>query len=995
MGALLFTLVSWVTNARAADDPTLTWWTLETAHFRVTFPHTLEPVARRVATLSESIHGRLTEGMAYTPEDKTHIVLTDDTDGANGSATPIPYDTIRLYVTAPGDISTLGDYDDWLLGLITHEYTHILHTGNISGLASVANRIIGRTLAPNSAQPRWVIEGLAVVLESEYTSGGRVRSSLFDAYLRADVLADNVARLDQISSGAERWPYGNLFYLYGSRFLRWVTDIYGPDTMPAVSADYGAATVPWGINRAIRRVTGRTYEDLYGAWVLHLKAHYGAQVKEVDRRGRREGTRVTFGGHGSSYPRFVPPAQRQDPAREEVIYFRDDYSSRIGFYRFALGDLASAEPRDEELFVRTSTEGAPAFAPDGELLFANVDFFKNTYARLDLFQLPRGESGTTGTELTRKRLTKGLRAHHPDVSPDGRKVVFTVNHAGTTTLSIADRDAEGALTRVRTLVRGKTFDQAYTPRFSPDGKHVVFSAWSAGGFRDIRLVDLANGKVRDLTRDRSLDMQPTWSSDGSTIYFSSDRTGIFNVYAMTLATGETKMVTNVVGAALAPAVSSDGKTLLYLGYTHEGFDVFAMKLDPARFLAAPAAPEDRPRPQPEPPAVKMEKRRYNPLSTLRPQSYFLEVGPGNYSSTAVTFTASGADLVGHHGLDATIRFDPGAPEPRVSLGYSYGGLPVDLSLSMSRQVVPRPFGFRVSGLDVPFDETQTSVRTSVSASLRHPFVSQALSLSYSATAYQSTLRLPPKLDPFETITTRPDEGLLSQFRFDYALSSFDSSTRAAGGTHAGGTFRVGASLADENTGSTTALYQFDASASAYLPMPWPGHHTLAMRASGGIAGGRYATRGAFFVGGYDLDSNGPLETLIEGAYDGAFVLRGYPAGSFAGSAYLLSSIEYRAPIVTPNWGPSSMPIFLRRIDASVFADWGGAFDELELERFAFFKDGELLYSPDLHSAVGIEAWANFTLAHRVDTNLRLGYAYGFGDAALEYGQVYVISSSAF
>ena len=164
--------------ARALDDPSLEWLTYETAHFKVTYPHTLDPVARRVAILCESIYTRLTEEMQYTPSDKTEILLTDDSDGANGSASPVPYDAIRLFVTAPEDLSTLGDYDDWYLGLVTHEYTHILHTGNISGAASIANRIIGRTLSPNSAQPRWIIEGLAVVMESAKTSGGRIRSSI-------------------------------------------------------------------------------------------------------------------------------------------------------------------------------------------------------------------------------------------------------------------------------------------------------------------------------------------------------------------------------------------------------------------------------------------------------------------------------------------------------------------------------------------------------------------------------------------------------------------------------------------------------------------------------------------------------------------------------------------------------------------------------------------------------------------------------------------------
>jgi hypothetical protein len=451
----------------------------------------------------------------------------------------------------------------------------------------------------------------------------------------------------------------------------------------------------------------------------------------------------------------------------------------------------------------------------------------------------------------------------------------------------------------------------------------------------------------------------------------------------------------VHNGAVAPAVSSDGKQLVYLGYTHEGFDLFAMPIVEDRLLPAPLPPDDRVDSYPEPPVAKVEKRRYNPLRTLRPYTYGFDIGAGNYSTTAVTLSVGASDLVGHHSIGAAVRFDPGAPEPRFDLSYDYGGLPVNIGASFTRLVVPRFSGFNVSAVEVPYDETQNSFSTYVSGALLAPFVSQSASLSYTATAYDSALNTPAKLDPFETVTEKPNEGFLSQFRLSYSLGAFESSAYAAGGTRSGFGFGVGASISDEAIGATANLYQVDASASAYVPMPWPGHQTIAMRASGAMSGGDYARRGRFFVGGYDFVNNNPLDTLVLGAYDGSFVLRGYEPGSYSGSSYLLTSIEYRAPIARVNWGPSTMPIFLRRIDASAFADWGGAFNEFQFDKLRFFYKEELLYSPDMHTSVGLELWAALTLAHRVDMNFRLGYAYGFDTGAVENGQLYVLSTSAF
>ncbi len=992
IGVSLLTL-----TAEARDDPSREYWTLESEHFRVTYPDNLESVARRVITLSETIHDRITPEMQFTPEYKTEFVLNDDTDGANGSASPIPYDTIRLFVTAPDDLSNLGDYDDWFLSLITHEYTHILHTGNISGVAAIVNRVLGRTFSPNSAQPRWLIEGLAVVYESDFTTGGRIRSSLFDAYLRADVLEDNFAGLDQISSGADRWPYGNIYYLYGSRFMRWMADIYGPQIFSAISADYGATTIPLGINRAIRRVTGVTYEDLYGAWHEHLKLHYGELVKRVDAAGRREGKRLTFRGADASYPRFVPTHARSDPSQAELLYYRGDLEKTSGLYRLVVPDAAEdrEDGPDEDLIIRTTSDSAASFGPDGEILFADGAVHRNLITRRDLFSLPKGETSTRGVEPSRKRLTDGLRAAYVDVRPDGHEVTFTVNSRGSTTLAVATRNAEGTLGTPRALVVGKTYEQAYTPRYSPDGQSIVYSAWSEGGFRDLKLVTLSTGEVRDLTRDRALDIQPTWSADGKTIYFSSDRTGIFNVYAMTVATGELAMVTNVVNAALAPTVSPDEKTLVYLGYTKDGYDLFQMPLERSQFVPAQPMVTERDKAPEEPLAVAMERERYNPLKTLRPYNYFVDIGPGNYGSTSVAFTASGSDLVGLHGINAALRFDPGAPEPRISFSYSYGALPVDLGFRFSRGTTPRSSGFSLGGDEVPYDETSNSIGTSVSLPLSNPFVSQYVSLSYSANLFHQNLQTPQLIDPNGLVPKKPIEGFLSQLSMNYSLSTAEYSSKVAGGPRSGFDMRVGLSVADENTGSDSSLYEFDGDVSAYIPMPWPGSQTLALRASAGVSAGNYARRGRYFVGGYDLESNSPLDTVISGVYDGAFVLRGYAPGASAGSAYFQSTAEYRAPIFQPNWGPSTLPLFLRRIDASAFADWGGAFDKFDFEAVRFFSNDRIIDAAELKTSVGLEVWLGLTLAYRIPTDLRVGWAYGFDPGRVPDGQLYVISTSAF
>jgi hypothetical protein len=975
-------------RAHAVSDPSLEYWTLETARFHIHYEKGLEPVAVRVAELCESIHAELSASMGHVPDQITEVVLTDDTDSANGSATAVPFNTIRLYVTAPDDMSPLGDYDDWYLDLVTHEYTHILHTDNISGAASVINALLGKTLAPNQIQPRWVLEGLAVVKESEHSSAGRLRSSLFDMYIRADVVADNIAGLDQLSSGAQRWPQGNLYYLYGSRFLAWIGDVYGPNTMRAVSADYGGRLAPWAINRSIRRATGRTYTELYVGFQDYLRRRNADITAEVERRGRREGTRLTHHGYQVAYPRFVPNSAKGAAAGEALIYYRNDQHARPGLYQLPLG---VTEP-EEQLVARTNDITAASYGPDGALYFDSAVPQENVYSRHDLFALAKGERSEDGDEPARRRLTVGARAANPDVAPDGRSVVFTVNARGTSYLQIAELAPEGHLRGRRTLVPSARYEQAYTPRFSPDGRRVAYSVWSSGGYRDIRVVDVATGAFQSVTRDRALDMQPTWSSDGKTLYFASDRGGVFNIYAHDVASGRLAQVTNVVLGALQPAVSADGRTLAYVGYTTAGFDLYTMPLDRSRFLEPLPPPSDRPDPPTEPSGVHMVRRPYQPLPTLAPRNYTFEYKPSAYGGNALTLMTTGSDVVGHHAFSLRVTAGGGSPEPTVLLDYAYGRLPFNTNVRLFHSVSPRQ-DYRISDARPPYDEYVNGITTGVSYPIVEAFGSHNIGLSYTMAHFSGALPVGTALDPYASPTTTPPQGTLGLVHVGYGYSNAEGSSRSAGAAR-GASFGVGLDLAAEETGSTSTLRAFDYAASVYFPMPWLAH-TVALRSAGAISAGTYSRSGIYAVGGYDLENNTLLDGITSRVFEGAFVLRGYPAGSYRGRAYLLDTLEYRFPIAVVDRGVATLPGFLRRIDGALFTDWGGAFNDLDLDAIELFRDGYLIDSPQLHTSVGGELWANLTLGYYLTTQLRFGYAYGFSREADEVGRFYFVAAGAF
>ncbi len=978
--------------ASAINDPELAWYTLETDHFNIHYPTGLEPIARRVAQVAEAAHARLTGPLGYAPDSRTEVLITDTSEGANGSATVVPYNAIRLFVTSPDDFSPLNDYDDWYLSLVTHEHTHILHIDNMSGVASVVNALLGKTYSPNQAQPRWITEGLATLFESGQTSGGRLRSSIFDMYMRADVIEDNIAGLDDVCGSPQRWPQGTIWYLYGSRFLSWIAETYGVNVLKAVSQDYGSSTIPLAINRSIWRQTGRTYPELYEGFKDRLKRQYADQMRKVEARGLREGKPITSHGTFALYPRFVPRAARKGKG-EEIVYYRDDFDQRTGLYRLPLDLPPGEKERPAELFARTRGATAASFTQGGDLYFTSTGVWKNFYNRDDIFSLPSGKSAPRGDEPERKRLTEGQRTPFVDVRADGKQVVFTVNSRGTQYLEIAEIGKDGKLENKRDLAPSQRFEQVYTPRYSPDGKLVAYSHWRAGGYRDVRVVDVATGSVRAITNDRALDMQPVFSADQKTLYFSSDRSGIPNIYAYDLATGALKQVTNVRTGALSPAVSDDGKTLVYQGYSTRGYDLYSMALDPSRFLDAPAAPNDRPDPVAAPVPTRITKKPYNPLYTVRPRSWLAEFAPGKFSDTAFSLTTDGADIAGLHRISFRITADPGAPSPDMALSYTYSRLPVDFGLRLFHTVSPRG-GYRINDEDVTYNERATGVTAGVTLPINDEFHRQSIGLSYSLAAYSGDFPVGDAVDPWSTITERPPEGTIGIVHLGYYFSNVEEGLRTPGPAR-GFSLSLGVDFGGQPTASAFSTYAFDATLTGYIPNPWIKHHTLALRASGGVSGGTFPRGNTYFVGGYNLARASVPDSILSGVFNGSFVVRGYPANSFGGKEFVLGNAEYRFPIYVPEIGASTLPFYLRRIDGNLFTDMGGAFRDFDVENMAFFRNGRFLDTDLLHASAGAELWLGLTLFYGLNTQLRLGYAGGFTPQALSGGQWYFVASGAY
>ena len=239
-----------------------------------------------------------------------------------------------------------------------------------------------------------------------------------------------------------------------------------------------------------------------------------------------------------------------------------------------------------------------------------------------------------------------------------------------------------------------------------------------------------------------------------------------------------------------------------------------------------------------------------------------------------------------------------------------------------------------------------------------------------------------RVDPYAPVPVAPDRGILGDVNLGWAYSNA-SGTWYGVGPERGWSSSIAVDLADQATASDSTLVSLMGRARAYVPMPWLEHHVLALAVSGGASAGSFPRRGLFYVGGFA--SQDVMQTFVSSVRQGAFVLRGYEPRAFGGTEYSLLNAEYRFPLVNVDRGVSTLPVFVRFVSGTLFADYGGAFDRIDTEHPL----------ESYHLGLGGELRINWVFAFGADALLRLGYAVGTDSKATSGGQFYFAAASDF
>ena len=269
----------------------------------------------------------------------------------------------------------------------------------------------------------------------------------------------------------------------------------------------------------------------------------------------------------------VEEAPCPSPDGEWVVYAAEDGGDRDIFLRSMGGQnpilLTPDAPGDDT---------QPAFSPDGDLIA-----FRSDRSGGGIFVMGRTGEGV-------RRVTDD--GYNPAWSPDGTRLVYTLEDVGITPLNIELRsDLYVVSVQGDEPVALGVFD-GVDPSWSPGGHRIAYAARahepdSIGARLDILTVPADGGAPVPVTADDANDWHPAWSADGRHLYFVSDRGGSMNLWRVAIdersgrVSGEPQAVTAPSQFVAHPCVSADGRHIVFSNLVTTTQNVQRIGFDPA------------------------------------------------------------------------------------------------------------------------------------------------------------------------------------------------------------------------------------------------------------------------------------------------------------------------------------------------------------------------------------------------------------------------------
>lgn len=437
---------------QSGDDPaSVKWMYVESPHFRVIYPKSLDSLARSYALELEKYRLPVSGSAGFAPGEKMSgkmpVVLHPFSAVANGLVTWAPK-RMDLYTSPQG----YGPEPmPWMTMLAIHESRHVAQMQfGLSGWFRPFRYVFGEMFAGALAgiyPDKWLLEGDAVVAETALSRSGRGRTADFLNYYRIAFDAGDFRN-------TERWAYGSYWhytpdhYAFGYMTLSGIRYLYDvPDFSGRLFTHF--AGHPWDItakNTVSKRLTGRKFRALVSE---SAALYHEIWNEDEEKRGPFLEYRIISG---------TPKVHTE--YSDNLVFDGELYSLKESFNK-------------GRSLVKTDEDGketrVSAFGSEAGKLFQTEDRIYWSETLPDVRWSLKYNSAIRYMDMEtgrKKTLAGGKRLFGPSLSPDGKHIV-------------AARYTDGGLSRL-CIIDARTGAEEIS--FSvPDSLQLVEPVWLDGG----------------------------------------------------------------------------------------------------------------------------------------------------------------------------------------------------------------------------------------------------------------------------------------------------------------------------------------------------------------------------------------------------------------------------------------------------------------------------------------------------------------------------------
>lgn len=411
--------------------------------------------------------------------------------------------------------------------------------------------------------PLWMVEGMA-----EYLSIGSVDANTA-MWMRDAIINNDFPTLKDMTTTQKYFPYR-----YGHAFWAFVGRTWGDTIITPLFTE----TARWGYERAIENVLGMRANAFSDVWQSSYRMHYEELIEKTEKE--LSGKKLIFDETGGDMN--VSPSI--SPNGEYVAFFSEKNVFTIDLF------IASAE---DGSIIRTLTSSTRDTDIDGYNFLESMGTWSPDSRFFAYVAVKKGRSQILIADMERPRRTKEISipgvpfVNNPSWSPDGSQLVMTGLVGGRNNLYLYDFESEEV-----TRLTNDRYSYVHAS-WSPDGRFITFAtdrkqpgdmSGDVSYKLNLGIIDARNNyEMSVLPVFRGADnVNPVFSSDGTSIYFLSNSDGFRNLYRYEIESADvyraTRYPTGISGiTALSPAISIARETgmITYSYYFSGNYTIYS------------------------------------------------------------------------------------------------------------------------------------------------------------------------------------------------------------------------------------------------------------------------------------------------------------------------------------------------------------------------------------------------------------------------------------